>query len=47
MAGKKRVSVRWYINCGCGFFTVSLKAAADHARKTGHRMDGKVVVSGR
>jgi len=47
MVRKVRISVRWYINCGCGLYTSSLKEAVDHVKKTGHKMDGKVAVARR
>jgi len=47
MARRVRVSVRWYINCGCGLYTTSLREAVDHVEETGHKMDGKVVVARR
>jgi len=39
-----KVSVSWFINCGCGFTTTSLKSAVEHVKQSKHVMGGKVVV---
>jgi len=41
---KKKIRIFWYINCGCGFRTASLKEAADHVSETHHIMHGSVTV---
>jgi len=45
MKRRKRVSLKWFINCGCGFRTDSLREAVEHVKKTRHHMGGKITVS--